>query len=114
MKLDKIKFARLIAYIASVAHCSFDDHEVQAIDDLIDIEAPEVSNIYPQASDIDYLMVLIVEGTRKIDAIKMYRKITRYGLKESKDAVEKYWVSKSFVGASADATLGDILNKAGK
>jgi len=45
-------------------------------------------------ANVDALMMLMVEGTRKIDAIKVHRQLTGWGLKESKDAVEKYWVSK--------------------
>lgn len=37
------------------------------------------------------LMKHMAEGTNKIEAIKEYRAITGLGLKESKDAVERYW-----------------------
>ena len=88
MKLDKIKFARLIGYLAQKVplHSS----EIEDIDNLIDIEA-EVTVVRPCNDDIDRLMMLMVEGTRKIEAIKIHRTLTGYGLKESKDAVERYW-----------------------
>lgn len=35
---------------------------------------------------------LIKEG-RKIDAIKAYRALTGAGLRESKDTIERYWLS---------------------
>ena len=54
--------------------------------------------------ELNVLMMLMAEGTRKIDAIKQHRQLTGAGLKESKDAVEKYWVSKPQSG-----TLSDIL-----
>jgi hypothetical protein len=54
----------------------------------------------------------------KIPAIKAYRLLTGAGLKESKDAVEKYWVSKGHYvppcPPSEPATLGDILGQATK
>jgi len=60
-------------------------------------------------------MALMAEGTRKIEAIKCHRKITGYGLKESKDTVEKYWVSKGHYSPTDEpATLGDILGHAKK
>jgi len=126
MKLDKIKFARLIGYLAQKVplHSS----EIEAIDNLIDIEVPmPIEHHYPKSDDIDRLdrlMMLMVEGTRKIEAIKTYRILTGYGLKESKDAVERYWVDKTVKinldvdnfdirnVAPAEANLGDILAQA--
>jgi len=49
----------------------------------------------------------------EIEAIKCYRNMTGTYLKESKDAIERHWVSKP-VGAPADHTLGDILQQATK
>jgi len=120
MKLDKIKFARLIGYLAQKVplHSS----EIEAIDNLIDIEVPmPIEHHYPKSDDIDRLdrlMMLMVEGTRKIEAIKTYRILTGYGLKESKDAVERIWIDKTRTEGKtvelnpADATLGDILAQA--
>jgi hypothetical protein len=94
MKLDKMAFAKVVAHCVNngMSGTSF---AIEDLDCLIDIEVPVpevMSAINPL--DIDYLMALMAEGTRKIEAIKCHRKITGYGLKESKDAVERYWVSK--------------------
>jgi ribosomal protein L7/L12 len=43
---------------------------------------------------VDELLLYMGKGTQKIEAIKAYRNLTGAGLKESKDAVERYWVSK--------------------
>lgn len=90
MKLDKIKFGMLVGLIASEYKYIHNDF-VQALDDLIDIETPEEQAVYPSAADISQLMFLMHEGQRKIEAIKYHRKLTGWGLKESKDEVEKYW-----------------------
>ena len=113
MKLDKIKFARLIAYLGPKCTFELDSGAIQELDELIDIELPEQETVVlrPCNDDIDRLMLLMAEGTRKIEAIKIHRQLTGYGLKESKDAVEKYWVDKSI---PPKATLGDIFKQVGK
>jgi len=111
MKLDKIKFARLIAFISRNGFDSIDDN-IQYVDDLIDVDIPEAPAIYPNSMDINLLMALMQQGTQKIEAIKLYRKLTGWGLKESKDAVEKYWVSKPIIEKNEGANLGDILRTA--
>jgi ribosomal protein L7/L12 len=93
MKLDKMQFARL------VAHCvgngmNAGTYEVEELDRIIDFDVPEPKVISAKASDIDNLLMLMAEGTRKIEAIKAYRSLTGEGLKEAKDAVERYWMSK--------------------
>jgi ribosomal protein L7/L12 len=116
MKLDKIKFAKLIAFISYASGYDFSS-DVNYIDDLIDVDA-EPNRIYPQISDINRLMELMAAGQHKIEAIKQYRTLTGLGLKESKEQVEKYWANKPVdmlanLGQEANypkgATLGDIL-----
>lgn len=87
MKLDKIKFAKLIHYITE---CGWNG-DVNHVDELIDIDVTpvEVSGKADPAL-IDELMRAIHNG-EKISAIKAYRSMTGFGLKEAKDAVEKYW-----------------------
>lgn len=94
MKLDKIKFGKLIAHLCSNGF-SAGDWEIERLDELIDFEVPEQPSSIAKCSDVDQLMALMAEGTRKIESIKAYRILTGAGLKESKDAVEKYWVSKA-------------------
>lgn len=93
MKLDKIKFANLISYLSSFNRLDVD--QIERIDDLIDVEVPmPIEHHYPKNDDVDRLMALMAEGTSKTEAIKIHRILTGLGLKESKDAVEKYWVDK--------------------
>lgn len=106
MKMDKISFARLIGNIERVCALSMSHVEVEAIDSLIDIEIPPTPKADPEV--VNQLILLMVEGTHKIDAIKEYRTLTGCGLLESKNAVEKYWRSRN---DNEGATLGDILGK---
>ena len=90
MKLDKIKFAKLIAMIVK-EYNYIPDNLVTYIDDVIDIDVTPVE--VPGKADpatVDELMKLIAGGTQKIEAIKVYRMLTGCMLKESKDAVERY------------------------
>lgn len=123
MKLDKIKFAELIAYVQNlkeIGNTVLKDYQIEHIDSLCSFEQPQPDVAYPSVLDISKLMELMAAGTQKIEAIKLYRKLTGWGLKESKDEVEKYWISKPVAsytipacfdksGDPADGTLGDIL-----
>lgn len=99
-KMDKIKFAQLIAYIIMIAQrprFEILSSDMQRIDDMITEGMPQQEAAKVSSADVDELMKLIADGGatyQKIDAIRYYRKITGVGLKESKNAVEKYWVSK--------------------
>lgn len=91
MKLDKIKFAQVVAFIVDAMRTGFDDEAIRTLDNMIDIdvqpvELPGKAN----PADLGMLMKAIHEG-RKIEAIKAYRNMTGCGLKEAKDAVEKDW-----------------------
>lgn len=92
MKLDKIRFAQVVAFIGR----QFDTAELSELDNLIDISIPDPVPSYPDASDINNLMKLMADGKEKISAIKLHRKLTGYGLKESKDEVEKYWPNQNW------------------
>lgn len=90
MKLDKIAFAKV------VAHCVYNgmsagEYEVEELDNLIDIPVPEPVKSYSLPSEVDALLAAMNQPGKKIEAIKAYRSLTGAGLKESKDAVERYW-----------------------
>ncbi len=110
MKLDKLRFATLIGYLSIIANQTFAVGEISEIDEIIDIAVPEVPAGRADAYQLDKLMALMAQGTQKIEAIKQYRMLTGFGLKESKDAVERYWKSAEQLKAEG-ATLGDILGK---
>ena len=99
MKLDKIAFAKLIGYLGRQFAISLDSLDMQTIDDLIDVQAPTPEPlVVPKASciDVDTLLSRMGKDGYKIEAIKAYRALTGAGLKESKDAVERYWPSSEY------------------
>jgi ribosomal protein L7/L12 len=106
MKLDKMTFAKLVAFISGQFQVHMNSQDIEALDGLINIEVPMQSPAKANPAEVDELMRLMAGGTQKIEAIKAYRSLTGSMLKESKDAVEKYWVSKPA------ATLSDILSTA--
>jgi hypothetical protein len=87
--MNKLHFAKLVAFIASQSG--------QAMDDWVLEQLSQLTTMPPVASkivcDVDalYQMMEAMQQGRKIDAIKAHQALTGYGLKESKDAVEKYW-----------------------
>lgn len=93
MKLDKMKFARLIGFLSRNGFDAYEDN-IKCVDDMIDIDVPVTEIAYPKNENVERLMMFMAGGTHKIDAIREYRALTGMGLKDSKDAVERYWVSK--------------------
>lgn len=113
MKLDKVKFATLLNWLGRRG-LQLDNEDIQDIDNLISIEAPEVNVAYPATSDINELMKLMAGGTQKIEAIKLHRKLTGWGLKESKDEVERHWNRGWSQNQLSDAIANYPANEAGK
>lgn len=92
MKLDKIKFARLISYIQALTNRPYDEFEIGQIDTMIDLNLPPVAVGIVPAKAVDELLAAMQAGHNAgfIPAIKAYRAITGAGLKEAKDAIEKF------------------------
>lgn len=109
MKLDKITFGKLVKYISLLNPQDFFD--VEELDNIVDMPIPEAQPVKANCAEVDYLLKLMSEGNLKIEAIKAYRTLTGAGLKDAKDAVEKYWISKGGTYQPSSATLGDILGK---
>lgn len=85
MKLDKIKFAKVVQYITNLNHQNY--LELDVLDELIDIDVePTKVNCY----DIDELLHQIISPDGYISAIKTYRALTGANLKDSKEAIERY------------------------
>jgi ribosomal protein L7/L12 len=107
-KLGKIQFATLIAYISSFER--LDEDQIEKIDDLISIDIhvpiPAVS-----CEAVDELLKQINNPDGFIPAIKAYRVLTGAGLKESKEAIERYRTipKYNYDMDKAEATLRDIL-----
>lgn len=103
MKINVMKYTSLVSLMSHLTGYTFSDYECQDLLNRVhDLE--EVNTYQPPKADVlldlvDQLMMLMAESTlnpetnvtRKIEAIKVYRQLTGLGLKESKDAVEKYW-----------------------
>lgn len=113
MKLDKIRFASLIGFISCRYALTVTQDDMREIDEIIDIDVPVADVAYPANNDIDMLMFLMSQGTQKIEAIKVHRKLTGMGLKDSKDAIEKYWRGKT-INEAVPGNLGDILRTVSK
>lgn len=94
MKLDKIKFASLIGFISYRYHLTITPDDIREMDAIIEVEIPEASRVITNLNDVNDLLKYMAGGTYKIEAIKAYRNLTGVGLKESKDAVERYWVDR--------------------
>ena len=92
MKLDRIKFAKLVGWLSYRFNIEVHDYDdLATLDQLTEVNVEPIE--VPGKADpamINELMRAIHAG-EKISAIKAYRSLTGYGLKESKDAVEKYW-----------------------
>ncbi len=111
MKINTIAFGCLISRISTISGNEMFHGTVQDIYDIVQqcIEEPPVPLPVAMAcSQVDALL-LAIQQNRKIEAIKAYRVMTNSGLKEAKDAVEKYWYAHDL---NKEATMGDILNQA--
>ena len=102
-KLSRTAFARLISYLSHNTGIEFAEFDIENIDAMITFEEPaKLSDILPapkaSAVDVDSLLAAFKDDN-KIEVIKAYRTLTGYGLKESKAAVDSYWVSKPRVTA---------------
>lgn len=120
MKLDKMKFARVVAHCVS-SGMSAGEYEVGHLDSLIEIEVPIEAKV--AVEDVNELLRQIVNPDGFIHAIKAYRVLTGAGLKESKETIERYRNIPNFKhnppkdipeGEDKSATLGDILGQAVK
>lgn len=82
---DPITFARLISQITYLRGSCLNQHDIAPIADTV----AELS-VGGGTDSVDRLLDAMQKG-QKISAIKEYRSLTGMGVKESKDAVEKYW-----------------------
>lgn len=61
------------------------------------------------ASDVESEVLPLLEGGKKIQAIKLYRERTGVGLKEAKDAVEAIARERQIAAPSGSGCLGVVL-----
>jgi ribosomal protein L7/L12 len=110
MKLDKIKFARLIGIITHIVNRTLNEDEIDVFNHIIDFDVQETK---ASCMHVDELLKQMINPDGFINAIKAYRTLTGAGLRESKEAIEKYRNRFSAdVPDGQEATLGDILNHA--
>lgn len=112
MKLDKIKFARLIGMVTSFAGRTLDSDEIEAFDYVCDVDVPVLPASRVPEKDVNELLMQINSPDGFIPAIKAYRVLTGVGLREAKEAIERYRSIPNFPKKQEPATLGDILNQA--
>lgn len=88
--MDKIKFAQMINRLTIWGMREISMHEMQELNDLVKPDVPQVPVI--SMEKVDVLLAAMKEAGqgKKIEAIKAYREITNAGLRESKEAVERY------------------------
>lgn len=93
MKLDRLKFAKLVAFVQKciVSQYDIEDEQIQQLDALTTNDTPSVA---PTVFDLETLLVAHANG-RKIETIKTVRTITGLGLKEAKELVERAPVNHS-------------------
>ncbi len=90
--MDKIKFAQLVNWLSRLGMAELSSHEMQVLLNQV-TAVPVVGSA--ACEQVDELLRCMKAGTSKIEAIKAYRVLTGADLKESKDAVEKYWLTNS-------------------
>lgn len=91
--MDKIKFARLVNLLTQWGMRELDAADMIVLDRMTTVEPSQVPmqrNVVSE-EDVNVLLNCMNAKTNKIDAIKAYRQITNAGLREAKDAVERYW-----------------------
>lgn len=112
MRLDKIKFARVVQFIDR----QLDSAELTELDSIIDINVEPVSTGFVETEKVDELLRCVQERLKGglIPAIRAYRALTNVGLKEAKEAVEKHCVILPMTVDPKDAILGGFTKQAGK
>ena len=88
MKLDRIKFAMLVGWLSYRFNIEIHDcDDLATLDQLTDVS---VATQYVEVSKVDGLLEQMNRSDGFIAAIKAYRDLTGVGLKEAKEAVERY------------------------
>lgn len=90
MRLDKIKFATLVAYIGSLHPKN--EIDLYSLDKLTEINMEPVSTGFVETEKVNELLRCMQERLKGglIPAIKAYRALTNANLKEAKEAIERY------------------------
>lgn len=90
--MDKIRFAILINFISARTGKEFTTQEIEDLHTLT--MPPPLTPGLDRAIVSEQIVCKLMDAMKcqqKIEAIKAYRCLTNVGLREAKDAVEKYW-----------------------
>lgn len=93
--MTRLQFGQFVNLLSHWGMRVLDTHEMNELEAFVDLPkaslGPYLNRPMVACSDVDELIKHMAAKTNKIDAIKAYRQITNAGLKEAKDAVERYW-----------------------
>lgn len=108
MKLDKIKFAKIVALIAT-EYQRISENFIAELDCMIDIDVEPVKIDKISCEMVDELLRQMMTASKEgfIPAIKAYRSLTGAGLKEAKEAIERYRLYVGRTVVTEGATLGN-------
>ena len=122
MKLDRLKLASLIGFLSCRYALTFTQDDIREADEIIDFEVPTQQANEASCNDVNELLRQLNKPDGFIPAIRVYRVLTGAGLKESKEAIERYRSIPNFPKKDEPAsefkvdpkaaTLGDILGHA--
>jgi hypothetical protein len=91
--MERIAFAYLMSYLGYKCQGGFDRGEVETIDQIITEGLPKHDTITGYNDSLLSDMLAAMKSGRKIEAIRYYRALSGFGLKESKDFVEQHWIT---------------------
>lgn len=90
MKMNMLKFAAFVSYLTAKCGNTFDAYELETVEHYI----KQFTEAKATEAEVNELLKEMNNPTGIIPAIKAYRVLTGAGLKEAKDAVEKYRIAK--------------------
>lgn len=91
--MNKLQFANLVGFVTSKLKGDvLDDYDIKELDRLSTAPVTATCDNRPiVAESVVCDLLAAIKSHQKIESIKAYRVLTNAGLKEAKDAVEKYW-----------------------
>jgi len=97
--MDKIKFTLMVQWVITCLRNKdyFEGNELAKLDDMITAATVTKPNQCVEACKVDDLLKQLNAPNGFIEAIKAYRVLTGAGLKESKEAIERYRTVPNFV-----------------
>lgn len=88
--MNTIKFAQLVNWLTKFGMHHLDKIEMEELYKCVQPD-PVSSNVFVSQEVVNELLACMNNANSKIEAIRAYRMLTGATLKDSKDAVEKYW-----------------------